>query len=92
MAATAVVALEQREEVLLIPRSAVISAEKQAYVYKPISNRALRQEVALGGERGELIEIKNGLKEGESVIVDQLTSLKNGSPIRVSLAPAQSGQ
>jgi RND family efflux transporter MFP subunit len=92
MATTAIVPLEQRQEVLLIPRSAVISADERAYVYKPISHRAMRQTVALGGQWDELVEIKDGVKEGESVIVDQLSLLKNGSPIRVSLTPAKSGR
>ncbi|HEV8721798.1 MAG TPA: efflux RND transporter periplasmic adaptor subunit [Candidatus Binatia bacterium] len=88
MAATAVISLEQQEEILLIPRSAVVSARGQDYVYKLAGNRALRQEIGLGKQRGEEIEIKTGLKEGDAVITDQLSLLKAGSLVRVSATKA----
>jgi HlyD family secretion protein len=88
MTATAVISLEQWEEILLIPRSAVVSARGQDYVYKLAGNRAVRQEIGLGNQRGEEIEIKTGLKDGDAVITDQLSLLKAGSVIRVSAAKA----
>ncbi len=88
MTATAVISLEQWEEILLIPRSAVVSARGQDYVYKLAGNRAVRQQIGLGNQRGEEIEIKTGLKDGDAVITDQLTLLKAGSLVRVSAAKA----
>jgi membrane fusion protein, multidrug efflux system len=88
MTATAVISLEQWEEILLIPRSAVVSARGQDYVYKLAGNRAVRQEIGLGNQRGEEIEIKTGLKDGDAVITDQLSFLKAGSLVRVSAAKA----
>jgi RND family efflux transporter MFP subunit len=88
MTATAVISLEQWEEILLIPRSAVVSARGQDYVYKLAGNHAVRQEIGLGNQRGEEIEIKTGLKDGDAVITDQLSLLKAGSLVRVSAAKA----
>ncbi|TMA91288.1 MAG: efflux RND transporter periplasmic adaptor subunit [Deltaproteobacteria bacterium] len=88
MTATAVISLEQWAKILLIPRSAVVSARDQDYVYKLAGNRAVRQEIGLGNQRGEEIEIKTGLKDGDAVITDQLSLLKAGSLVRVSAAKA----
>ena len=88
MTATAVISLEQWEEILSIPRSAVVSARGQDYVYKLAGNRAVRQTIGLGNQRGEEIEIKTGLKDGDAVITDQLSLLKAGSVVRVSAAKA----
>src|SRR6266508_730389 len=88
MAATVVISLEQQEEILLIPSSAVASVRGQDYVNKLAGNRAVRQEIGLGDQRGEEIEIKTGLKEGDVVITDQLSLLKAGILFRVSAAKA----
>jgi RND family efflux transporter MFP subunit len=93
MTATAVISLEQWEEILSIPRSAVLSARGQDYVYKLAGNRAVRQTIGLGNQRGEEIEIKTGLKDGDAVITDQLSFLKAGSLVRVSAkAPPSIGK
>ena len=80
---TAIIALDRQEEVFLIPRSAITSIEGKSYVYKVVSGRAVKQEIGLGNHRGEEIEIRNGLKEGDPVIVDKLNLLKAGSSVRV---------
>ena len=83
MAATALISLERREEILLLPRAAVGSAEGQDYVYKLIGKRAVKQRITLGNQWGAEIEIRNGLKEGDQVVSDRLESLKTGSSVRV---------
>jgi membrane fusion protein, multidrug efflux system len=85
MAAKGLISLDQ-VEVLLLPRAAVVSvAEGREYVYTLAGNRAVRQEITLGNQRGEEIEIIKGLKEGDPVIVDKLNLVKAGSSVRVSL-------
>jgi RND family efflux transporter MFP subunit len=89
MVAKGVISLEQLEEVLLLPRAAVISAQGRDYVYKLAGSRAVKQDIALGNEQGEEIEIQSGLKEGDLVIVDKLNLLKAHSSVRVlSVTPA----
>jgi membrane fusion protein (multidrug efflux system) len=83
MAATALISLKQREEILLLPRTAVVSAEGRDFVYKVMDKRAVKQGITLGDQRGAEIEIRNGLKEGDQVVSDRLESLKTGSSVRV---------
>ena len=87
-AAQALIALEKQEEVLLVPRTAVVSLNGKTYVYKSVDGRAVRQDVILGLEHGEDVVIEKGIKDGESIVVDNQESLKPNSPIRVLTAPA----
>lgn len=87
-AAQALIALEKHEEILLVPRTAVVSLNGKTYVYKSVDGRAVRQDVLLGVEHGEDVAIEHGIKDGESIIVDNQDSLKPNSPIRILTAPA----
>jgi len=89
MTARALIPLEQREDALLLPRSAVVAAQGRDHVYKLAGNRAMRQEITLGNQRDEEIEVKNGLKEGDLVVVDRLNLLETGRSVRVLPAPTQ---
>jgi len=81
MAVTGLISLDQLEEVLLLPRAAVISVHGRNHIYKLAGNRAVKQEIALGNEQGEEIEIRSGLKEGDLVIVEKLNLLKADSSV-----------
>jgi RND family efflux transporter MFP subunit len=81
MGAKGLIFLEQQEEILSLPRAAVISVQGRDHIYKLAGSRAVKQEVVLGNERGEEIAIKSGLKEGDLVIVDKLDLLKAHSTV-----------
>ena len=87
-AAQASIALEKQEDVLLVPRTAVVSLNGKTYVYKSVDGRAVRQDVIFGVEHGNDVVIEQGIKDGESIIVDNQDSLKPNSPIRVLTAPS----
>ena len=86
MRAKGMISLEQIEEVLLLPRAAVVSVQGRDHIYKLAGSRAVKQEITLGNEQGEEIEIQYGVKEGDLVIVDKLNLLKADS--LVTPAPA----
>jgi hypothetical protein len=81
MAASGLISLDQLEEVLLLPRAAVISVQGRDHIYKLAGSRAVKQEIALGNEQGEEIEIRSGLQEGDLVIVEKLNLLKADSSV-----------
>jgi cobalt-zinc-cadmium efflux system membrane fusion protein len=78
MAAKGLISLDQ-VEVLLLPRAAVVSVQGRDHIYKLAGSRAVKQEIALGKEQGEEIEIQSGVKEGDLVIVDKLNLLRADS-------------
>jgi RND family efflux transporter MFP subunit len=88
MVAKGVISLEQLEEVLLLPRAAVVSAQGGDYVYKLAGNRVVQREITLGNQRGEEIEIEKGLQEGDRVIVDKLNLVKAHSLVTPAPPPA----
>lgn len=81
--AEAAITLDTEVETLWLPRPVIISDGGKNYVYKLVGERAVRQEVTLGeSERGR-VEIVRGLKNGDWLIVDQLSLLKSGIRVRV---------
>jgi multidrug efflux system membrane fusion protein len=70
------------EDFLLIPRSAVSSQNKSSYVYKVTDNRAVRHKIVIGHERGEEVAVVQGLKQGEWVVAEYLSSVGPGTRVR----------
>jgi len=81
--AEAAITLDTEVETIWLPRPVIISDGGKNYVYKLVEERAVRHEVTLGeSERGR-VEIVRGLKNGDWLIVDQLSLLKSGIRVRV---------
>jgi membrane fusion protein (multidrug efflux system) len=85
MTAKGMISLDQLEEVLLLPRAAVVSVQGRDHIYKLAGSRAVKQEITVGNEQGEEIEIQSGLKEGDLVIVDKLNLLEADSLVTPAL-------
>lgn len=54
---------------LTVPRSAVVSEDRKAFVFVKVDGKFEKREVALGSEMGDSVALKSGLKEGEIVAV-----------------------
>jgi membrane fusion protein (multidrug efflux system) len=80
---------ETRESALLVPRKAVIRELNQAHVFVTQNDVAVRRDVSLGLEEGDLLEILAGVESGERVIVAGHGSLKDGSPVKVLPQPTE---
>jgi RND family efflux transporter MFP subunit len=76
------------EEVLVVPRSSVASEKDLSYVYKISGDRALRQPVVVGRERGDEMTIVSGLKDGESVVIDP-AKVRSGIRVRAEIPTAK---
>jgi membrane fusion protein (multidrug efflux system) len=81
--AEAAIALDKDVEAIWLPRPVVIVDGGKNYVYKLVGDRAVRQEVTLGASERGRVEIVRGLKNGDWLIVDQLSLLKSGIRVRV---------
>ena len=88
------ITLDTEMETIWLPRPVVIADDGKNYVYKLVGERAVRQEVTLGTKERERVEIIRGLKNIDSVIVDQLSLLKPGVRVRVGnpSAPSKHGR
>lgn len=72
---------ESNESVVQIPRSALPESVKNPYVYVNIDNRAVKRSVVLGREAGDNIEVVEGLKVGDQIIVSGQINLQDSTAI-----------
>ncbi|MBM3569417.1 MAG: efflux RND transporter periplasmic adaptor subunit [Alphaproteobacteria bacterium] len=88
---TVVLALTDRENAILIPEEAVVPEGFKAYVFVVANNRVQRRAVALGLRLPGEVEVTDGLKPGETVIVEGVQKVRDGQTVMPRPAkPAQS--
>jgi RND family efflux transporter MFP subunit len=69
------------EDALVIPQKAVLEGK---YVFMAgENNQAQKKEVALGLQNADMVEIVNGVKEGDLVVVEGNYSLEDGAKIDI---------
>ena len=74
---------DQRANALVIPRLALLDDEGNPAVYTVRDGKAVRVPVELGYVDGGYVELRGGLKEGESVVTAGKVALREGSPVQV---------
>lgn len=74
---------ETREDVLVIPRDALVLDSLGDTVYVMADGTAQRREVRLGLRDEDSVEILEGLADGEQLIVLGQEGLANGTPVMV---------
>lgn len=71
MTAEATFLTEEKENVLYLPRQAVLQEEGNSYVLiRDHEGNVIRREVTTGFTDGRYVEIKEGLEEGETVLME----------------------
>ncbi len=74
---------ESVSNTLVIPRRALLEKEGREVVYVAVGDRAEEREVVVGLVDKEIVEIKKGLREGESLVLRGHHYLKDGSLLKV---------
>jgi membrane fusion protein, multidrug efflux system len=80
-------ALGAKENVLLIPASAIVGGSGSQNVYVVEDGRALRRSVGTGLTSRGQVEVVSGLQVGETVVVTGNNSLRDGGEVRVVSGP-----
>jgi multidrug efflux pump subunit AcrA (membrane-fusion protein) len=75
--------LKEKPDALTVPREAVLKEEEKEFVFAVDGNQAFRKPVVTGIERESLIEIVEGVKEGDKIVIRGQESLKDRSTIRI---------
>lgn len=73
---------DTNEKVLQIHKRALVEGMKNAYVYIQNGDRANRKDIRVGRENGEYIEVLDGLKEGDKVVIDGQINILDQSLIQ----------
>lgn len=72
-------------EVLAIPREAIVGSLQDAKVYVVSEGKAVLRPVETGLIFGDKVQIRNGLSEGETIVVSGQINLEDGTPIQITM-------
>ncbi len=74
---------DQREAALVLPRSALLEDGGEPAVYVVRDGKAMRVTLDLGYSEGPWVEVREGLDEGDAVVVAGKSALREGSAVQV---------
>ena len=74
---------DQRADALVVPRNALLEDGGKPAVYVVRDGKAMRTELALGYDDAGWIEVRDGLKAGDEVVVAGKAALREGSAVQV---------
>jgi len=77
------ISIGQKENVLVIPRRAVLYKQNKTYVFVLDGRRVSQREIQLGLIEEDLAEVAQGLTEGEQIVTVGVESLKDGQAVDV---------
>lgn len=77
----------QRNDVLTVPRSALLQDQGEPAVFAVREGKAVRQSVQLGYVNGEVAEVVAGLAEGDQVITTGKVAVRDGTELQVLNPP-----
>ncbi|MBS3818167.1 efflux RND transporter periplasmic adaptor subunit [bacterium] len=75
-----IIKVNTHEQALVIPQQAIL---ENKYVFLARDNQAQRQEVILGLQNTEMVEVLKGIQEGDLVVIEGNYGLKDGALVEV---------
>ncbi|TAK06548.1 MAG: efflux RND transporter periplasmic adaptor subunit [Candidatus Manganitrophaceae bacterium] len=72
-----------QEEVLALPREALVGSIRKPQVYVVENGLAALRDIVIGADSGTVLEVREGLTEGETVVVAGQNNLKDKVPVTV---------
>ncbi len=89
MFARVAIVYERKPDALQIPRTALLDGDGPPKVFVVSNGKAAERAVRLGLSSGAMIEVVDGLKDGEQVVVVGQGAVKPGAAVRVVNSPAR---
>jgi membrane fusion protein (multidrug efflux system) len=77
------VIIRQKNDAILIPAYAVIEQSEMRKVLIVVDGKAKSELIQLGADQGEQVEIRSGLREGDTLIVAGHHKVTSGDPVRI---------
>lgn len=72
-----------RSETVLAPKRAIVEEDGESFVFVSLGETAEKRIVEIGYEDGASVEIRSGLRAGESIVVAGQGALKDGDKTRI---------
>ncbi len=89
MFARVAIVYERKPDALQIPRTALLDGDGPPKVFVVQDGKAAERSVSLGLSNGAMIEVVEGLKDGEQVVVVGQGAVKPGAAVRIVNTPAR---
>jgi RND family efflux transporter MFP subunit len=83
MYATVTILLEQRDEALALPITAIIHNGEETYCCAVESGKIEHRPITLGLRRGDEVEVVSGLDDNDTVVLARADSLQHGQRVEV---------
>src|SRR6185312_7783105 len=83
MYASATVLLDQRENVLALPVTAIVRNGAQVYCWCVESGKLARHDIELGIRSGQEVEVRSGIDENNVIVSARVESLQQDQPVEV---------
>lgn len=83
---------DTRENVVLLPRKAVLAIDDSVNVFVVEDGVATKKAITLGYQEGEVVEIVNGLTGSEQVVITGHQNLRDKSPVEIVNDDTQQSQ
>jgi RND family efflux transporter MFP subunit len=77
------IVIGMKENVLVIPRKAILYKQNLTYVFVMNRNQVSQREVTLGLSEEDDVEVLSGLEEGETIVAVGVEGLKDGQRVDV---------
>jgi membrane fusion protein (multidrug efflux system) len=77
------IVVEQRQNAVLVPESAVFPVAGKTLVYRVMDGKAVQTEVTLGLRRPGEVEVRRGLSAGDTVVKAGQQRLRDGATVQV---------
>lgn len=74
---------DQRADALVVPRNALLEDGGAPAVFVIRDNKAVRTALKLGYDDAGLVEVREGLKQGDAVVIAGKAALREGSAVQV---------
>ena len=89
MFARVAIVYERKPDALQIPRTALLDGDGPPKVFVVVDGKAAERSVRLGLSSGAMIEVLEGLTDGEQVVVVGQGAVKPGAAVRIVNTPAR---
>lgn len=73
----------EKNDVVTLPSAAVLQEDRDFYVFVVVEERAVRKEVEIGLDNGELVEVTSGLAPEDLVIIKGQDFLKDSHKVKI---------
>jgi RND family efflux transporter MFP subunit len=86
MLVTVKLGIEHKEQATLMPTEALVTERANSFAYTIEGDKAVKHAIKVGFNDGKNVEVVNGLKDSDSIILAGKLKLSDGQPVQVASA------